>query len=737
VLGDVLAGVRVLDCSRGIAGPLASMLLGDFGADVVKIEPPAGSPDRDAPGFSVWNRGKLSVLADPATADGGRRLSAWMAGADVCVVSAPIEAVRGTTLGPDEVRAANPRLIYLHTPPYTDSAPWAGGAESDALLAAITGVALRQSSFDGGPVDSIYPHLVTVQGIWAAAAAVAALVERERSGLGQSVTVAGVHGMMVAAGAGLSLDPSAPALPRPRPGGPGGSVPFYRTYRCQDGEWLFLAALTPRFSEIAFRTLGLADLPEDERFGGGGRAAMLRPEHARWVIERMAAAFRTRPREEWLKLLAGAGCPAGALLSRDDWLDHPQLEAIGMRVEMEDPERGHVVMPGVPLRLTLTPGEVRGPAPALGQHDDMPPWAPAAAPASPRLPPPERDGPLEGLRVLDLGAIVAGPLAGSLLAELGAEVIKIEPIGGDSFRGPGFAAYNKGQRGVALDLRHQAGRDAFMALVRGADVVIDNYRPGVLRRLGVAHHELQKQNPAMITVSITGFGEGGPLGEEAGFDPVLQAMSGMMSAQGGESDPVFFTVPVNDVAAAATAALGTCLALFHRERSGAGQWVWTSLAAMSALLQAGELVRWSGRPPPPLGGRDHAGSSELDRYHACADGWVRAQGDVRVVSGVATLSRDEAVSRLHQAGVPAVPARTVAELVEDEELLDYEVVQPDPRPGRTGCWTPGRHARFSRTARRGILVAPGLGEHTREVLESAGLAPAEVDALFAQGAAAG
>jgi crotonobetainyl-CoA:carnitine CoA-transferase CaiB-like acyl-CoA transferase len=175
------------------------------------------------------------------------------------------------------------------------------------------------------------------------------------------------------------------------------------------------------------------------------------------------------------------------------------------------------------------------------------------------------------VRVLDLGAVIAGPYAGSLLAELGADVVKVEPPTGDSFRGPGFSAYNKGQRSLAIDLRRPQGRDAFLALARHADVVIDNYRPGVLARLGLDRDALAAVNPAIVSMSSTGFGDHGPLGEEAGFDPVLQAMSGMMRAQGGDDRPVFFSVPVNDVTTAASVALGVSAAVLHARRTGEGQ----------------------------------------------------------------------------------------------------------------------------------------------------------------------
>lgn len=768
-----LQGIRVLDCSTGVAGPLAGMLFADFGAEVIKIERPGGDPYRSSPAFALWNRNKRGMVADWASREGAGVVEELLRGADMCIVNSPFDVLAGTVLDPVNARQRHPRLIYLHTPPYFGVVPWAGGQESEPLLSAATGVALRQASFGGGPIDSIYPHLVMVQGMWAAATAVAALFERRRSGVGQTVTVGGVHGVMVAGAGALTFDPAAPRPPRGR-GGPGGSVPFYRTYQCGDGEWLFLAALTPHFTESAFGALEITHLMDDERLGGRGRAGMLQPENVGWVIERIAEVFRTRPRDVWLEKLAEAGCPVGPVDRRENWLDHAQVRSIGMRIEIDDPERGRVVMPGIPLNLTDTPATVRSAAPTLGQDDNDAAWTQPSRsePTGPLNGAVLTDasdgsvGPLSGIRVLDLGAIIAGPLTASLLGELGADVIKVEPLTGDSFRGPGFNAYNKGQRSVALDLRNPLGRRVFLKLVESADVVIDNYRPGVLDRLEIGYESLRTVNSRIVTLSITGFGEGGPLSDGAGFDPVLQAMSGMMRAQGGDSDPVFFTVPVNDVMASAICSFGACLALFHRERSssgGAGQRVWTSLAAMSALVQAEHLIQFAGRPLAPVGGRDHLGNSPLDRYYRASDGWLRIQtptGDEslayerlvqaglldetptepsdlekKLTVAFEGFPRDEALARLTRAGVPAAPARPVSELAEDKELLEHGVLHVDPRTDRAGWVTAGRHARFSRTERRETLVSPHLGEHTREVFASVGMTADEIEQLLSVGAA--
>ncbi|HUP85423.1 MAG TPA: CoA transferase [Acidimicrobiales bacterium] len=668
--------MRVVDASTGLAGPLVGRFLADLGAEVALVG--AGS------GSMVWDRGKERVE--------DRKLFSALAAADVCIVSEPPSTLAGSSLAAEPACAANPRLVHVSTLPFLEGdAPWAGGGEADPLLAAWAGTSLRQASVEDVPVESIYPHLTTVQGVWATACAVAALVERESSGLGQAVIVGGMHGALVASGAAFNFDPTAPdPAPGPRPGGSGGAVPFYRTYQCGDGEWLFLAALTPRFTDLAFGVLGLSGLLDDPRLDGKGRAAVLLPEHSRWAIDTIAAVFRTRPRADWLDALASAGCPAGPLLERGDWLDHPQLAAIGMRVE----EDGRIFA-GNPIRLTearagATPQPVRGGG----------------------------NGPLDGVRVLDLGAIIAGPYGASLLGELGADVVKVEPPSGDSFRGPGFAAYNKGQRGIVLDLQSEAGRSTFLRLVETADVVIDNYRPGVLGRLRLRYEDLVAANPSIITLSVTGFGEGGPLGDEPGFDPVLQAMSGMMTAQGGDNDPVFFTVPVNDVTTAAASAAAVCLALFHRCRAGGGQRTWTSLAGMSALLQAEQLAREDGRSDAPRGGTDHAGPSDDDRYHAVADGWIRVRGRVADPSWL-VRTRDDVVSELTAQGVAAAPARRPKELA--DLLVAADALHADTRPGREHWWTVGRIACFSRTQRADTLVAPTLGQHTDEVLREAGI----------------
>ena len=359
-----LEDIRVVDLSTGIAGAVATMMLADFGAAVVTVEPPGGDALRSQPGWATWQRGKTSAIIDERSAADLSALGTLLATADVCVTSdAPAQAVSQARVDALVSQAGNARLIVLRMPPYlgTGPAPWAGGNESNELLSAAMGVSMRQSSFEDVPVDPVYPHLLYEQGLWAAACTLAALVEREASGLGQAITVSGSHGALVAGCATFLIDPTAS---RSGPVGPGGPNPCYTRYQCSDGYSLFLGALTPKFQLGAFVALGLADIPDDPRMEGQLNR-MLLPANRSWIRERMTATFRTRPRDEWLKVLEQADVPAGPLLERAEWLGNQQLRDIGMRVEVDDPDRGPVVMPGIALVLTQTPGEIRSPAPAL------------------------------------------------------------------------------------------------------------------------------------------------------------------------------------------------------------------------------------------------------------------------------------------------------------------------------------------------------------------------------------
>jgi crotonobetainyl-CoA:carnitine CoA-transferase CaiB-like acyl-CoA transferase len=266
-------------------------------------------------------------------------------------------------------------------------------------------------------------------------------------------------------------------------------------------------------------------------------------------------------------------------------------------------------------------------------------WTAGGTPASgsdgtPAGSPP--DLPLKGIRVLDISTFMAAPFAGTLLADFGADVVKVEPAEGDPYRvySASYTAVNQRKHAAALDLRDADERGALLRLAAEADVLIDNLRASSMDRLGLGDQVFTTAFPALVRCSVSAYGRTGPFADLPGFDPVLQARSGMMLAQGGAGDPVASVAPVHDVATAALAALGILAALFARAETGAGQHVTASLAGSSVFLQCGELTSFAGSPAPQAGGVDFPGPSAVRRYYQASDGWLAIAATSGHVAGM-------------------------------------------------------------------------------------------------------
>jgi len=429
---------------------------------------------------------------------------------------------------------------------------------------------------------------------------------------------------------------------------------------------------------------------------------------------------------------------------------------------LDDPQRGPIEMPGVPIKLHRTPGKVTGLIREAQDADVDQFLVPAAGGDVARTR--SAKGPLTGIKVLDMGTVIAGAYASAILANLGADVVKVESADGDPWRdrGIGFTAYNRGKRGLVIDLKHPEGRAAFLDLARQADVVLDNYRLGVRDRLGVGHKDVLAANPRAISCSVTTYGSRGEETKRPGFDPLLQARSGLMAAQGGDNDePVFHIIAVNDFASAAMAAFGVITALNAREATGEGQGMETSLTAQSAMFQSGELTTWPGAPPASKGSRDCLGVSALDRFYECADGWVliacrsNAEGAAmaeglghpewatafdmmseprdgalaaQLDEALATMTVEEALTPLIGAGVRATYVRKAEEILNDRWLWAndfFDKVLDTPH----GQVTDRPYADFSRSHSGYRRPEPGLGEHSFEVLADYGFDPDRIARL--------
>jgi len=735
-------GVRIADFSQGHAA-MAAMFLGDFEAEVVKVEPPGGDRLADPPGYLVFNRNKQVLTLDLDTAEGLAAARELIAGADVAIFSDPPGRLEALGLDAETLTAAHPALIHTWMPPYGTKGFWSQIPPRHSLLLALSGVAFRQGAYADQPIHLVLPLLWYGQGVIGASAIGAALLERSRSGKGQAVTVSGLHGLSEVSGPVRVLE--APPLPR---GQPLGASPSYRLYRCGDGQWFFLGTLFANFYLKAFQALGI-----EEHWN----TLALDPLAAREVLEMI---FATRPRTDWLQVLQDNGVPCAPVGSREAWFAGETIAEGGLRHVEQHPTLGEVAIPAPPARLSETPGAIRGLARAI---DAPPAWAPRAAARATGEAPAQ---PLAGVRVLDLGTVIAGAYAGAVLANLGADVVKVEPVEGDPFRsdGGGFMAYNRGKRGLGIDLKQPAGRELFYDLVRRSDVVIDNYRNGVRARLGIDYATLKAINPRLISCSINAYGDRGARVTLPGFDPLLQAEGGMQQAQGGDDEPILHTIPVNDVATAAVVSMAVIAALNARETTGAGQEIITSLMAQSLTFQLAEVVAYEGRPPNDLGGRDCLGPRALTRFYPCADGWLAiacetareaealgqalgvtvtddalaAPRDGALAQAIAAAlvdrTRDRTVLDLLSAGVPAAPCLRAAEALESDWLWDNGVFEVWRHPRLGDVVGVRAFADFSRTPSGFQRPTPDLGEHSSALLRDLGLPQDRIAALLATGA---
>jgi crotonobetainyl-CoA:carnitine CoA-transferase CaiB-like acyl-CoA transferase len=737
------SGVRVLDFTQGVAGPMAAMLLGDLGAEVLKIEPPEGDRNRHAPGYLAFNRNKAVLRLDLEDPDGMARARGLIAGADVALFDHSPSRLKALGLTADSLTAEHPALIHAWTPPYGVEGRLSELRPDHSLLAAATGWGWRQAGEGNLPVQMVLPVAWYGQAVMGAAIIGAALLERRRSGRGQGVVVSGLHGF---AEVGFPLRIlKEPPLTR---GVPAGGNPRYRLYRCSDGGFFFLGTLFPNFYRKVFETLGYGD------------AADLLMADDEGALTLLSEVFATRPLGEWIELLQAGGVPCAPVGEREAWFASETVREAGLRLRLEDPRLGPVEMPApavafsqTPARVVSLPREIAG-APA---------WEARAANAGRG----ERLAPLEGVRVLNLGTVIAGAYPGALLSYLGADVVKVEPPEGDPFRyDPTFLAFNRGARTLGLDLKHPDGRQAFLDLARQADVVIDNYRPGVRERLGIDDAALRAVNPRIISCSISAYGDAGSRHGRPGFDPLLQAEGGMMAAQGGRGDPVFLTIGVNDIAAAGMVCASVIAALNARERSGLGQEIKTSLAAMSLLFQTGELVDYAGRPANDTGAWDCVGTRALHRHYRCFDDWIAVACDdsteavglakalgvelgdpaaallepvdgplaERLEAAFAQRRREHVLDALHRFGAPAVAVVRTLEVFQNDWLWANDYLEFWRHPVRGPAISARGYGVLSKTPCAFRRPSPELAQHSGEVLREFGFPPDRISALMSSGA---
>jgi crotonobetainyl-CoA:carnitine CoA-transferase CaiB-like acyl-CoA transferase len=391
-------------------------------------------------------------------------------------------------------------------------------------------------------------------------------------------------------------------------------------------------------------------------------------------------------------------------------------------------------------------------------------------------------GPLAGMRVLELAQIMAGPTCGMMLADMGADVVKVEKLpGGDDSRGyreprvngvsAPFMILNRNKRGIALNLKHPKGRDILLRMVKDADVLTENYRRGTLEKLGLGYETLKEVNPGLIYCAVSGYGRDGPYGDKGGFDLIAQGFSGLMSFTGEPGRPPVKTGnSIADINAGILAVVGITAAYAHKLKTGLGQVVDTSLmeAALQQTYWHAAIYFATGVSVGPTGSA-HLLAAPYQAFQA-SDGWINIGGanqanweriadvlghpewreDPRFTdnsarmqnlqaltdamsSVLATRTRDEWITAFDAAGVPAGPVHTIGEALSHPQTLARNMVVDLEHPQAGPTRALGCPVHFSETPTQITRHAPMLGEHSRELLKEYGYSDAEIDGFAADG----
>ncbi|MGE0383259.1 MAG: CaiB/BaiF CoA transferase family protein [Gammaproteobacteria bacterium] len=808
-MGSALAGLRVIDFSNQRTGAQVSQVLADFGADVIHVEPPGGSALRGQPAWPFWARGKRSLQLD-LHADADRQAAVALAAtADVTIETFRPGVAERLGLGYEQLASANPRLVHASITGFGRQGPLAGLQGYEGIVAAKLGVYWSLTELTRRPGPSFcsaayasYPaSQLALQGI------LAALYERERSGAGQRVETSLVQGLTVhdtfqwfTRVVAKRYPDSFAAVPRVVNGIPTGGLSFRLLIaQTRDGRWLQFSQTTQRLFRAMMKMFDLEWMFDDPQWKTLPDFDDVAQRVQYW--EKLLEIVRSKTAAEWLADFDRDPNVWGEQFRRDaEVLDHPQMRFNAMVSERVDRDLGPIRSPGPIAHLYGTPAVVDRPAPRLGEHDAaLRAETRGPAPAHREVPDPQAGAlPLAGVTVVELGTYYAAPYGATLLAELGARVIKLEQLDGDPQRTmlpfPEIAGLKalQGKESLAVDLATPAGRAIAHRIIARADIVLQSFRAGAARRLGLDAETLCALNPRLIYHASPGYGEDGPYGHRPAFAPTIGAGAGLAWRNAGPLIPdgvlpveqakptamqladAVMGVGNSDGLSAITAATAMLLGLVARSRGAGGQHQLTTMLSSVAHAISEVTVEYAGAPAPPTADAGLYGFSALYRLYEASDEWVflaapsprewrrladalagceRLDADPRFATPEARRDHDaglaQALARIFRTRPAAqwetdLRAADVACVVAARGPVEARYMEPGDVGEQCGLVTAAHHpildaiprlaplVRFSRSGTR-AGDACLTGQHTRQVLADFDYGSEEIDRLAAEG----
>ncbi|HEY0446382.1 MAG TPA: CoA transferase [Allosphingosinicella sp.] len=764
----------VVEASRVMPGAIAGMLLADHGADVIKAEPHGGAFFAHDLTRKSWDRGKRSVELDYDDPGERAKLAALIATADIFIHSLEDEEAARLGLDRDTLARDNPGLIVCALQAYGKDTPFAGRPYGESLAAALLGTMVdKSSSFRPGPIYLGHPALHYGQAFLAVIGLLAAIKARRETGQGQLVEASLLDSML--AQSPMNNWWQEQGISYIKKGDSGAIDRFGKVrlvtamFECGDGLFLQIHTGGSGAFKVAMDILGFGD--RIKAIKGPEMAVPLSDDEYQIARVEIFEAFKQKPREEWIRLFREADVAALPVLEPAEVLLDDQVEFVGQRVELADPDFGTIHQAAPAVRFIAAPPAMPEPAPAVGAHNGeldslLARPKPAPANAGGR----SVSHALEGLRILDFSSFFACGYAGRLMSDLGADVIKVETPEGDQMRPlpDVFDAAQRGKRDIVLNLKTPEGLAAAHRLIEGADVMMHNLRPGKADKLGIGYEAMAKLNPRLVYAYLPGYGSKGPKSLLKSFAPLVSGWTGLLYEGAGEGNPptrsVFGNEDYNNGFLGAAAVL---MAIENRYRTGRGDYVecpqlhsslWTT---SEHFLDADRKVVYGLRLDQAQTGFD-----ALDRIYRTSDGWLciccrqderfaalaKAIGRPEIASDArfatprdrsandaalgellapffAGLSSAEAFERLDAAGAPCEIVRekswvqdvffedwaTRSNRVFEEFGSMYGHIRELGLMNRLSA-TPG--------VRKG--PAPRLGEHSREILAEAGYSPGEI-----------